>query len=240
MHNALVGGSDAVDRPTPDPARLRRAYEGGELLESDVPDNPFELFDAWFAGVAAADLPEPNAMVLATASADGVPSARTVLLKGYGPGGFRFFTNLTSDKARDLAANPRAALVFPWHPLHRQVRVVGRVEPLTHAENEAYFSTRPYGSQLGAWASHQSEVIPNRDVLEARYAELAERWPDPAAAANEPGDEGAASVPRPDFWGGYAVIPESVEFWQGRLDRLHDRLRYRHEGPEWILERLAP
>lgn len=210
------------------------------MLESDVPDNPFELFDAWFADVAAADLPEPNAMVIATASADGVPSARTVLLKGYGPGGFRFFTNLTSDKARDLAANPRAALVFPWHALHRQVRVVGRVEPLTHAENEAYFSTRPYGSQLGAWASHQSAVIPNRDVLEARYAELAERWPDPAAAANGPGGEGAASVPRPDFWGGYAVIPESVEFWQGRRDRLHDRLRYRQEGAEWILERLAP
>ncbi|GAA2638538.1 pyridoxamine 5'-phosphate oxidase [Actinomadura fulvescens] len=212
------------------------------MLETQVPGEPFALFDAWFADVAAAGLPEPNAMILATASADGVPSARTVLLKGYGPGGFRFFTNLTSDKARDLAANPRAALVFPWHAMYRQVRVMGRVEPLTHAENEAYFSTRPYGSQLGAWASRQSTVIAGRDELEARYAELAERWPDPADSTGRAGgeDEGRPGVPRPDFWGGYAVLPESVEFWQGRPDRLHDRLRYRRADTTWVLERLAP
>ncbi len=237
-----------MDSPTPDPARLRRSYEGGELSESALPADPLALFAAWFADVHASGLAEPNAMVLATASGDGVPSARLVLLKGYGPQGFRFFTNLTSPKGRDLAENPRAALVFPWHPMYRQVRVAGPVAELSRDESAAYFRTRPYGSRLGAWASeHQSGVIPDRETLERGYAEVAERWPDPAAGQppGVPDGEDSDVVPLPDFWGGYRVVPESIEFWQGRRDRLHDRIRYRREaGPEgsgvWVVERLSP
>ena len=247
LHKAQVRGSDAVDSATPDPARLRRSYEAGELSESSLPGDPLALFAAWFADVHAFGLPEPNAMVLATASGDGVPSARTVLLKGYGPQGFRFFTNLTSLKGRDLAENPRAALVFPWHPMHRQVRVSGPVSELSRDESAAYFGTRPHGSRLGAWASErQSAVIPGRDVLEKRFAELEERWPDPAAGQPPGAPESAPSdsVPLPDFWGGYRVVPEWVEFWQGRRDRLHDRIRYRRpaldETGEWVRERLSP
>jgi len=227
-----------VDNATPDPARLRRSYEGGELAEPAVPAEPFALFELWFAEVAAARLPEPNAMILATASAEGVPSARTVLLKGFGADGFRFFTNRTSAKGRDLAENPRAALVFPWHAMHRQVRVSGPVEELSREESEAYFRTRPHGSQLGAWASHQSSVISGREVLESRFAELAERWPDPDESGA--GGAGEHEVPLPDFWGGYRVLPETIEFWQGRRDRLHDRLRYRRAAGAWERERLAP
>ncbi|MEO3829431.1 pyridoxamine 5'-phosphate oxidase [Actinomadura sp. B10D3] len=232
---------------TPDPARLRRSYEGGELSEPALPADPLALFAAWFADVHASGLVEPNAMILATASADGVPSARTVLLKGYGPQGFRFFTNLTSHKGRDLAENPRAALVFPWHPMYRQVRVAGPVFELPRGEVAAYFRTRPYGSRLGAWASeNQSGVVSGRDELERRYAEAARRWPDPAEGRppGAPDDDGADAVPLPDFWGGYRVVPESIEFWQGRRDRLHDRIRYRRETPadpgEWTVERLSP
>ncbi|WP_255205445.1 pyridoxamine 5'-phosphate oxidase [Actinomadura sp. BRA 177] len=220
------------------------------MSESALPSDPLALFAAWFADVHASGLVEPNAMVLATASGAGVPSARLVLLKGYGPQGFRFFTNLTSHKGRDLAENPRAALVFPWHPLYRQVRVAGPAAELTRDESAAYFGTRPYGSRLGAWASeHQSGVIPDRDVLERRYAEAAGRWPDPAAG-QPPGTPGSPGedVPLPDFWGGYRVVPESIEFWQGRRDRLHDRIRYRRElfpggaddPGEWTVERLSP
>jgi pyridoxamine 5'-phosphate oxidase len=240
-----------VDSATPDPARLRRSYEAGELSESALPADPLALFAAWFADVHAAGLAEPNAMVLATASADGVPSARLVLLKGYGPQGFRFFTNLASDKARDLAENPRAALVFPWHPLYRQVRVAGPVTELSRDESAAYFRTRPYGSRLGAWASErQSGVIPGRDVLERAYAEAAERWPDPAAGQppGAPDGQDTDVVPLPDFWGGYRLVPASIEFWQGRRDRLHDRIRYRREVSPggaaepggWTVERLSP
>lgn len=217
-----------MDRLPTDPAQLRISYEMGSLTEETVPNEPFALFTGWFADAVTAGLPDPNAMILATASGDGEPRARTVLLKGFGQDGFRFYTNHTSRKARDLAENPRASLLFPWHTLQRQVIVTGSVERLPQAETDAYFRSRPRGSQLGAWASHQSSVLPSREDLEKRFAEISNRWPEPD------------TIPVPDFWGGYLVIPNVVEFWQGRPDRLHDRLRYRREGDAWVLERLAP
>jgi pyridoxamine 5'-phosphate oxidase len=204
---------------------------GAGLHTRDLAADPLTQFGTWFTDAVGAALPEPNAMVLSTVDADGRPSARTVLLKGYGPEGFRFFTNHRSRKARAIATDPRVALLFPWHMMRRQVIVEGTAERLSREESEAYFRTRPHGSQLGAWASeHQSAVVSGRTELESRYAELAERWPD--------------EVPMPDFWGGYRVIPTTVEFWQGRPDRLHDRLRYRRGAPngegEWVIERLRP
>jgi pyridoxamine 5'-phosphate oxidase len=198
--------------------------------ERDLAPDPLSQFDTWFADAVAAELPEPNAMILATVTADGTPTLRTVLLKGYGPEDFRFFTNHGSRKARAIAENPRVSLLFPWHPVRRQVIIEGTAERLSREASAAYFRTRPHGSQLGAWASeHQSAVI-TREELEQRYAELARRWPD--------------EVPLPDFWGGYRVVPTSVEFWQGRPDRLHDRLRYRRvhadEPDKWVVERLSP
>jgi pyridoxamine 5'-phosphate oxidase len=220
--------------PTPDPAGLRRSYEGGALSESAVPAEPLTFFSIWFTAAVSAGLPEPNAMILATAGPDGEPSARTVLLKGYGLDGFRFFTNHGSRKGRDLQRNPRASLLFPWYPVHRQVRVTGRVARLSEPDAEAYFRTRPYGSQIGAWASRQSTEIGSRAELVDRFAELAARWPE------------GTEIPLPPFWGGYLVIPDEVEFWQGRPDRLHDRLVYRRktEGSQetghWSIVRLSP
>jgi pyridoxamine 5'-phosphate oxidase len=213
-----------------DPASLRRSYKDARLDERDLAPDPLSQFDTWFADAVAAELPEPNAMILATVTADGTPTLRTVLLKGYGPEDFRFFTNHGSRKARAIAENPRVSLLFPWHPVRRQVIIEGTAERLSREASAAYFRTRPHGSQLGAWASeHQSAVI-TREELEQRYAELARRWPD--------------EVPLPDFWGGYRVVPTSVEFWQGRPDRLHDRLRYRRvhadEPDKWVVERLSP
>ena len=207
---------------------MRRSYAGEELTESSVAATWFEQFRRWFTEAAEA-LTEPNAMVLATVGRSGRPSARTVLLKAYDEAGLVFYTNATSRKAQELAANPIASLVFPWIPLQRQVRVTGAVAPISRAETAAYFETRPYGSQLGAWASHQSSVLPSRAVLEERYAELERRWP--------------SEVPVPDFWGGYRLTPDEVEFWQGRPDRLHDRLQFRRTEDDekaWVLERLAP
>jgi pyridoxamine 5'-phosphate oxidase len=210
-----------------DPADLRKFYEDARLSENDLAEDPLSQFDAWFADAVGAELPEPNAMILATVTADGTPSTRTVLLKGYGPEDFRFFTNHGSRKARAIAGNPHVSLLFPWHPVHRQVIVEGIAERISRAESAAYFRTRPHGSQLGAWASEHQSAVVTREELESRYAELARRWPD--------------EVPLPDFWGGYRLRPEAVEFWQGRRDRLHDRLVYRRQADGgWSLERLAP
>ncbi|BBH16938.1 pyridoxine/pyridoxamine 5'-phosphate oxidase [Nocardioides baekrokdamisoli] len=206
-------------------AAARREYTRAGLSEEDLTASPLELFDRWYAEAAA--LLEPNAMVVATTSADGQPSARMVLLKGVSDEGFVFFTNLASRKGEDLAANPRAALLFPWHPLERQVRIEGTVETLTDAEVAAYFATRPRSSQLGAWASHQSRPVTGRDELEAAYREAEDMF-------------GGAEVTVPPEWGGYRVRPETIEFWQGRSSRMHDRLVYVREGDGWRTLRLAP
>lgn len=210
-----------------DLAELRRSYTYAGLNESDLSPDPFIQFGHWFAQATAAELCEPNAMTLATVSPGGEPSARTVLLKGYDQRGFVFFTNYDSAKARDLTANPRAALLFYWDPLERQIRINGTVERTSEKESDAYFQLRPETSQLGAWASAQSEVIPGRDILERKYHEAAERFK-------------GRTIPRPSYWGGFRVRPSSFEFWQGRPSRLHDRLRYRLEDGVWRIERLSP
>jgi pyridoxamine 5'-phosphate oxidase len=207
---------------------LRREYMQRGLHESDLDEDPIRQFQVWFDAAVEAGLPEPDAMTLATASTDGKPSARMVLLKLADERGFVFFTNYESRKGRELADNPRAALVLFWVELERQIRIEGRVEPVTAAESDAYFHSRPLGSQLGAAASHQSRVIPGREELEKRVAELEKQYQ-------------GGEIPRPDYWGGYRVIPEVIEFWQGRPNRLHDRLRYRRNGEDrWIIERLSP
>jgi pyridoxamine 5'-phosphate oxidase len=209
-------------------ANIRKEYRQGGLLEVDMDPDPIRQFEVWFQQALAANLPEPNAMTLATATPDGVPSARIVLLKAFDVSGFTFFTNYDSRKGRELTVNPRAALLFFWSELQRQVRIEGTVERISEAESNAYFQSRPVGSRLGACASRQSEVIVSRDVLEQRVRELAARFPN--------GD-----VPRPPFWGGFRVRPLTIEFWQGRPDRLHDRLRYVLQGTAaWRLERLSP
>jgi pyridoxamine 5'-phosphate oxidase len=198
------------------------------LSERDVDPDPLVEFRRWYRLAEESGLEQPDAMTLATTTREGAPSARMVLLKGVDDGGFVFFTNYESRKARELAENPRAALILYWSPIRRQVRVTGRVERLPAAESEAYFRSRPRGSRLAAWASRQSSVIPERAVLEDEYRRL--------EAEYEGGD-----VPLPPFWGGYRVSPEVVEFWRGRENRLHDRLRYtRQEGGSWVIERLAP
>jgi pyridoxamine 5'-phosphate oxidase len=207
---------------------LSSAPDEAGLGEEMLADDPLTQFAAWMADAVAASLPEANAMVLATVSASGRPRARTVLLKSYDTAGFVFYTNRTSRKASDLAEVPRACLLFPWHAMHRQVIIEGPVTALTTAQSEPYFRSRPRGSQIGAWASRQSSVIGSRNELDERYAELARRWPE------------GTDVPMPDFWGGYRLIPEVVEFWQGRANRLHDRLSYRRDGGRWVIERLAP
>ena len=217
-------------------ADLRVSYAGGRLLESDLAAAPLAQFEIWLRDVSAAGLPEPNAMVLATVDAAGESAARTVLLKGVDAAGFRFFTNLGSRKARALRAHPQAALVFPWHARHRQVTVLGVAEPMSPAENAAYFRARPRDSQLAAWASAQSAPLESRAELDRRMAELERRWPE------------GTDVPAPDFWGGFLVRAASVEFWQGRPSRLHDRLRYEAVRPgaalddpgAWRVRRYAP
>ena len=208
-------------------ARLREEYTGSGLRESDADPDPIEQFRGWFEQALAADLHEPNAMTLATATPGGSPSARMVLLKGFDERGFVFYTNYEGRKAEELEANPRAALVLYWGELRRQVRVEGCVSRLPDAESDAYFAGRPRGSQLGAWASEQSRPVSDRGVLEQRLREL---------EANYEGHD----VPRPPFWGGYRVEPETIEFWQGRENRLHDRLVYRRSDGRWRRERLQP
>jgi pyridoxamine 5'-phosphate oxidase len=219
--------------PTRDPDAadlrdLRREYTRAELLEGDVLPDPIAQFDRWFQAALAANVPEANAMTLATADASGAPSARVVLLKGCDPRGLVFFTNYDSRKGRELAENPRVSLCFYWQPLERQVRIDGTVEKVSRRESEDYFRTRPIGSQIGAWVSRQSEVIGSREELDRRAAELTKRF-------------AGGAVPLPESWGGYRVIPHRIEFWQGRPSRLHDRIEYVRRGDgTWDMRRLAP
>ncbi|MEA5566469.1 pyridoxamine 5'-phosphate oxidase [Anabaena sp. UHCC 0399] len=209
-------------------ADLRKDYTLEGLSETEVDPNPFVHFKKWFEQALAAELPEPNAMTLATTTPDGKPSARMVLLKDFDERGFVFFTNYNSRKGQELVANPQAALVFWWAELERQVRIVGSVEKVSETESDYYFESRPGKSRLGAWASNQSEVIPNREVLEQRMQEFQSKYEN-------------QEVPRPPHWGGFRLIPTEIEFWQGRSSRLHDRLLYTPlETGTWKIERLSP
>lgn len=207
-------------------ARMRHRYGAARLLEADMAAHPFEQFRRWLHDVLTAGMAEPNAMVLATATTDARPSARHVLLKELDHEGFVFFTNLGSRKAAEIAANPQVSLCFPWFALERQVVVGGRAAEVSRPETEAYWRTRPRESQIGAWASRQSTVVASREVLEAAAVAVEHRYP--------------GTIPVPEFWGGYRVVPQTIEFWQGGPGRLHDRLRYRRVDDRWLLERLAP
>lgn len=217
-------------------AAMREEYSLTGLAEQDLAADWVDQFDRWLQDAIVAGLPEPNAMVLATASPTGEVASRAVLCKGVDASGVVFYTNLGSDKSRDLAANPRAAVTFPWIGLQRQVHVRGPVERVSDELAERYWASRPRGSRLGAWASPQSSVLPDRDALERLQTEVTERFGGPTGG---PAGESIV-IPLPDFWGGWRIVPETVEFWQGRRARLHDRLRYRRTTEGWVIERLAP
>jgi pyridoxamine 5'-phosphate oxidase len=230
--------TDPADPPPAEPAAattdagralaaLRRDYGAGGLEPADLAPTWHEQLLAWIEVARAEGLVEPNAAVFSTASADGAPSARTVLVKGIDARGLAVYTNLRSRKGAEVAANPQASLVFPWHPLERQVIALGDVEPVSREEAEVYFRSRPRGAQIGAWASRQSSVLGSRRELEERARELERRFD-------------GVDVPLPAFWGGLRLVPRTVEFWRGRADRLHDRLRFRREGGGWVVERLSP
>lgn len=214
--------------PATNLADLRRNYALQSLSETDARPDPIAQFAAWFSEALDSRLREPNAMTLATATRDGYPSARTVLLKGFDNEGFVFYTNYESRKGSELLENPRAALLFTWLELERQIRIEGPVEKVSEPESLRYFQSRPKGSQIGAWASPQSRVIPNRELLEKNVADLMRQY------------AGAETLPRPPYWGGYRIKPVRIEFWQGRESRLHDRIRYVLGDPGWTMERLAP
>jgi len=207
-------------------AQLRKNYTFGQLSETEVSPNPLNLFQVWFDQAVKAECPEPNSMTLATADSAGNPSARIVLLKGADSVGFTFFTNYESQKGKELAARPHAALLFHWHELERQVRIKGVVERVSPAESDEYFHSRPAASRIGAWASPQSSEIPNREFLEEAEKRFAADFGD--------------KPPRPEHWGGYRLQPTEIEFWQGRPSRLHDRIHYQLDGAQWRITRLAP
>ena len=213
---------------SPDPSALRRNYTRESLSEADVNADPFKQFDHWFREALNSQLPEPNAMTLASATQDGRPSARTVLLKGFDHQGFVFYTNYESKKGQEIDTNPQVALLFTWLELERQIRIEGAAERVSPEESETYFQSRPKGSQVGAWASPQSRVISGREWLEEKMEELNDTFKH---------DE---NLPLPPFWGGYRVRPDCIEFWQGRENRLHDRIRYTRTETGWKIERLAP
>lgn len=210
---------------------LRWDYASDTLHRRDLADDPLQQFSAWFEDAISANLREPNAMTLSTVGLDGCPTARTVLMKEYTGEGISFFTNYASRKGREIATTPAASLLFFWKELERQVQVRGHVEKVSAAESDAYYYSRPYNSRIGAWASLQSEEIPDRNWLSERVREYEEKYPE---------TEAEDCVPRPEFWGGYRLIPETVEFWQGQPARKHDRFVYRREGDGWTISRWSP
>ncbi len=211
-----------------DISALREEYTRDGLSREDLTPNPVEQFERWFCQAQASEIPEPNAMSIATATAAGIPSLRTVLLKYFDHSGFVFFTNYESNKAREIDENPNVALLFLWLGLQRQVIIKGRAEKISKTETLKYFMSRPHGSQLGAWCSEQSSVITNRQILELKLDEMKRKF-------------SKGKVPVPSFWGGYRVVPSSIEFWQGRPNRLHDRFQYSlQESSDWQIDRLAP